>query len=263
MSFRKFKYMQYIFFIFLYILSFNVKAQNIYSAIHYNDKFDVRSSKGIKKIEEITIFYNSNSSEKKRDIYHLNQYFYIIKQEGFDSENNLKYRSTIKYKNDSIKLSINSEKNIPIYGNERSLVLYEYDIKNYLVKITKKDNYNKIFEIITLENDSIGNPIMLVINNGEYGYEKAIYDYKSNTYSTAVFNTNNELIVSNKDIKLDFNIPNKRYTYNEQNDLVKDNKYIFEYKYDKYGNWTKKVRYKLLNDKKIRDAEFSRKITYL
>lgn len=139
---------------------------------------------------------------------------------------------------------------------------YIYDSNNYLIKIEKRDGKNQLFEVINFENNEKGDPILLIINDGEFGYEKAAYDYSNNTYSTAVYNSNDELISSESFLKLNFDLPIKGETVNEFGDVTESKNYDYEYKYDKFGNWIKEVRYKDSGKNKVKNAEFTRKITY-
>jgi len=131
-----------------------------------------------------------------------------------------------------------------------------------LTKIIKRSQNNTIFETVHLQNDDKGNPILLYLNNGELGYEKASYDYVNNTYSTYYYRANDELITSDLSSPLDFNEPIEGYRYNEFGDMVETPLYLLEYQYDDFGNWTREKRYQKVGNQKILKAEVSRKIKY-
>lgn len=249
-----------IIFCFLFLNSFD--AQNIYSAIHLNDKYKINVEKPIEKIESSTTFYNAINIEKRKEIIILNNNFRILKELRYNSDGEEIFKMENEYKFDSLKISNKTTRKIPLLGNEIITSSFEYDSKNFLTKIVKRNNKNQIIETVQFENDEKGNPILLKINNGEYGYEKATYDYENNTYSTFVYNANNELISSDKTIRFDFDVPSEDHKFNEYGDLIESKKFKFEYKYDKFGNWTKETRYKIVGKNKIKDAEFTRKITY-
>lgn len=183
--------MKRIYFLFFYFLmTVSLQAQNIYSAVHLNDKYDVRKEKQIKKIEISSTFYNLNGIEKKKEIIFLNDQFLILKTERFDSEGKLIYKSENEYQSDSLIIRSRTTRKIPLIGFEVTKTSYIYDSNNYLIKIEKRDGKNQLFEVINFENNEKGDPILLIINDGEFGYEKAAYDYSNNTYSTAVYNSN-------------------------------------------------------------------------
>lgn len=239
-----------------------VYAQNIFSAIHLNDKYKIKQEKSIQKIESTTTFYNTNNIEKRKEIIILNDKFRVLKEERYNSNGEEIFKMENEYKFDSLKIKNKTTRKIPLIRNEIITSSFEYDSNNFLTKILKRNNKNQIIETINFENDKKGNPLLLKINNGEFGYEKATYNYENNTYSTFVYNANNELISSDNSIRLDFDIPTANHKLNEFGDLIESEKHSFVYKYDKFGNWTKETRYKIVGKNKIKDAEFSRKIVY-
>lgn len=253
------KFYQLIFY-FLFINS--VYAQNIYSAIHLNDKYEIKEKKPIEKIESTTTFYNTNNIEKRKEITILNNKFRVLEEIRYNSDGEQIFKMENDYKYDSLKITNKITRKIPLIGNETTTSFFEYDSNNFLTKIVERNNQNQIIETVYFENNEKGNPIFLKINNGEYGYEKATYDYENNTYSTFVYNSNNELISSDNSVRLDFDIPTEDHQFNEYGDLIESKKFRFEYKYDNFGNWTKQTRYKIVGKSKIKDAEFIRKITY-
>lgn len=97
---------------------------------------------------------------------------------------------------------------------------------------------------------------------------------KSNLRYYITYNSNNKITSLKRDNKLfylfSFNknnllktatfIPDNLidvYEYNKIGDLVKGNKDIFSYQYDKYGNWTDyKIKYENYNVHQIREIEY-------
>lgn len=72
----------------------------------------------------------------------------------------------------------------------------------------------------------------------------------------------NELITTSEGISLNRNILKPQNKYNEFGDVMESSEYIFEYDYDKFGNWVKEYRFKKNGKKKVKNALFVRKITY-
>ena len=182
--------------------------------------------------------------------------------ERFNGDEELIFKYENQYKNDSLIIKTITTRKIPLFGYEYTTSEFEYDQNNFLIKKIKKNNQNKIIETVSYENDDKGNPILLKIDNGEYGFEKAIYDYANNSYTSLIYNSNNELISTNQNIWLNYNKQFKDQKVNEFGDTIEDNYFSFEYKYDKFGNWIKQIRFKKLGKNKVLNAKFSRKIKY-
>lgn len=250
------------FIMFSFLMNVSLQAQNIYSAVHLNNKYDVRTEKQIKKIEISSTFYNLNNVEKQKEVIFLNDQFRILKTERYNSEGELIYKSEKEYQSDSLIIKSRTSRKISLIGFDVTKTLYIYDSNNYLIKIEKRNGKNQLIEVISFENNGNGDPILLIINDGEFGYEKATYDYSNNTYSTVVYNSNNEMISSESFLKLNFDLPIKGETINEYGDVTESKDYMYEYKYDKFGNWIKEVRYKNDGKNKVKNAEFTRRITY-
>lgn len=251
--------------ILIFIILLNItpyKAQNIYSALHINDAYEISQKKPIKKIESKTIFYNTNSTEKRKEITYLNHKFRVTKEERYNEDDELIFKTEVDYKADTLEIKNITTRKIPLLGYEITTTYNIYDHHDFLTRTEKYNTKNQLIEIVSLENDDRGKPTLLVINNGEYGYEKATYDYKNNTYSSYVYNSKNELVSSSLYNTLDYQRPTNDNTFNEYGDMISSQMFYFEYKYDKFGNWIKQTRYKKVGDKKILNAEFSRKIVY-
>jgi hypothetical protein len=246
-------------FIFISVKSF---AQNIYSAIHLNDKYEINYQKPIKKIKLKSTFYNSKDTERQSETITLNNFYRVVSSERFNENDELIFKYENEFRNDSLIVKTTTTRKIPLLGYEYTYSEFEYDSKNFLTKKTKFNNQNKVLETVTYENNDNGNPILLKINNGEFGYEKAIYDYVNNSYTSLVYNSKDELISTDQNIWLNYNKKFKEQKINEFGDTIEDNYFLFKYKYDKFGNWTKQIRYKKIGKNKILNAEFSKKIIY-
>lgn len=236
---------------------FITNAQNILSALNYNEKYDVKESKPIDRIVKSVLFYNKNSTEESTEITYLNDNFRVLKEERFNSEGELKYSTQITYKNDSIKIGRFTTTKIPLLGNQIEYTTYDLDTHNFLINIIKKNKRNQIFETVHLENDEHGNPVFLKLNEGQFGYEKATYDYENNLVTVYYYNKNDEVITTNSS--------QINYSKDGTNNLEKTvtiSDMLLEYKYDKYGNWIKETRYQVAGKNKTKKAVFTRKIYY-
>ena len=237
-------------------------SQSISSALHINEPYKINQKKAIKKIETKTVFYNRQNQEKRKEITYLNDRFRLIKEERYNEDGEMIFSMQNEYLSDTLKVKSTTVRTIPLIGNEIVHTTYEYDVQSFLTKIIKRSQNNTIFETVHLQNDDRGNPILLYLNNGELGYEKASYDYVNNTYSTYYYRANDELITSDLSSPLDFNEPIEGYRYNEFGDVVETPLYLMEYHYDDFGNWTREKRYQKVGNQKILKAEVSRKIKY-
>lgn len=246
----------------LIFVPFLGKAQNIYTTLHINDAYDINKKKPIKKIESKTVFYNVNNTEKRKEITYLNPRFRVTQEERYNEDDELIFKRVIEYEADTLMVKSTTTRKIPLFGNEITTSRYIYDDHKFLIRYEKYNAKNQLIEVVSIENDDRGNPIYQVINNGEFGYEKANYDYKNNTYSNYIYNTKDELVNSSLYNTLNYEKPSGENVFNEYGDLVSSLMFSFEYKYDPYGNWTKQTRYKKAGDKKILNAEFTRKIFY-
>ena len=247
--------------LFLLLFFSFANSQSILSALNYNKKYDVKQSKSIYKIVNTLLFYDGYGVQESSEVTYLNSNFRVLKEERFNSEGELKYSTEIKYKNDSIKIGRNTTTKIPLLGNQIEYITYDLDSDNFLVTIIKKKKRSQILETVNLKNDEFGNPIFLKLNDGEFGYEKANYDYQNNTVTVFYYNSKDELITSST-AKINYSKVQNNDEYNEQGNLVKSSNNLFEYKYDKYGNWVKQIRYNVRGNSKTKEAVFTRKIYY-
>lgn len=243
-------------------VSFQGKAQNIYTTLHINDAYKIGKKKPIKKIESNTVFYNVNNTEKRKEITYLNAHFRVTQEERYNEDDELIFKMVNEYEADTLKVKSTTTRKIPLFGNEITSTHYIYDDHHFLIRYEKYNAKNQLIEVVSIENDERGNPVFQVINNGELGYEKATYDYANNTYAAYIYNPKDELVSSSLYNTFNYEKPTKDNVFNEYGDLVSSLMFSFEYKYDPYGNWTKEIRYKKVGDKKIRNAEFTRKIYY-
>ena len=231
------------------------------SELSINKKYDVLETFKVLKVTTTSIYYSEDKTEKKKEIIYLNDNFYEVKGEYFNSTDEMIGSFTNDLINDSLILERIRISKIPYLGLESVKIKYFYDHNNYLTRKEKYDNKKQLIEVVHLDNDDYGNPIKLVLNNGEYGYELARYNYSENKLISSVYNSAGKLLSENSS-KINFKLKDSNYQYDEYGNSIFDGKYFFVYKYDKLNNWVKKTRYLLLNNSKVKNAEFIRKIYY-
>lgn len=243
----------------------NIYSQSIYSALHLDSDLDLRKDILVSQISTEITFYNQNNIERKREITSLNSKFKIVSELRYDSDGNLKERLTRMHDSTETKsTSSKIERWHPIIGYSSETAFYEYDHKGFLIKIATRNQDNKIIRETHIINNEKGNPIELKLktdSNVHFGNEIAEYDYLKNSVTTKVLDKNGKSISTNK-AKIDFTKKDENEIVNEYGEIIKSKDYEFEYKYDKNGNWIAQVRYKIVNGKRIKNAEFKRKIKY-
>lgn len=240
-----------LFLILLNFISVQSNAQNISTTLHINDAYKIGKKRSIKKIESKTVFYNVSNTEKRKEITYLNAHFRVTQEERYNEEDELIFKMENEYEADTLIVKSTTTRKIPLLGYEITSKSYIYDDHKFLIRYEKYNPKNQLIEVVSIENDDKGNPIFQVINNGEFGYEKATYDDKNNTYATYIYNTKDELVSSSLYNTLNYEKPTQDNIFNEYGDLVSSLMFSFEYKYDQFGNWTKETRFKKVGDKKI------------
>ncbi len=244
--------------LFLIILSNFIYSQNIYSAIHLNDGPDIKSNTNVIEIKDTYTLYGITKNEKYTEFYFLENNL-VKTYERYNEEGVLKFKYINTYNDAKKIIHSETEENIPLIGKQITKKDYLYDSNNFLVKIIEKDRNDNVFDEIYFKNDEKGNPIELASLKSS-AKEIAEYDYANNQFETSVLNENGEKISSNI-ILLNYKYP-ANSVFNEYNDVIRFNNTVYEYKYDKYGNWIKKNIYNLYDGKKILKNEYFRKIKY-
>jgi hypothetical protein len=145
----------------------------------------------------------------------------------------------------------------------------KYQLSNNTKILNFLDDDSKIASKMIVEMDSLKSPIKITsfnFNNEVQSMETAEYNYKTNIYNYKVYNYYNELVLDK----------NENYSYNfileknEYNDITKmiwplsKNKslIIFEYKYDPKGNWIKRTKKHIDNEKESISTIIKRQIKY-
>mgnify|MGYP000459916449 CR=1 FL=1 len=249
----------------IFILFYNfqlLSAQNIYSALHHDDRLDIRKIKSVKKIVKHRTFFNKNDSEIETSIIILNDSSRVIKEDRFNEKYKRKTRFTITYDSTQTHSIISRVQMTQPYIRNSTTTYFEYDENNFLTRIIDK-KYNKLYRTTSIRNNKKGHPIevKVVENSIPYGKETAEYDYKNNLMLTVVYDQLGT-IKSKSSGKIDFSISDNNDSRNKFGDLLQSKLFKFEYKYDKFGNWKRKKRYMLKNKKWVKNAIFKRTITY-
>lgn len=251
------------YFVLLTIINiYSLIGQNIYSALHHDEKLKFNGKRRIKKIIKQVTFLNKNGKEVEKSIIIFNDSSRIIQEDRFNERYKRQTRFIINYDSTqvhSIKKKVQLKQP---YIRQSTTTLYKYDENSYLIKIIDK-KYNKVFRITNIINNKKGHPIELEVieNSILYGKEKAEYNYEKNTMKRTVFSSSGETL-STSNGKIYFSISDKRDLRNKYGDLIQSKLFKFEYKHDKYGNWKRKKRYMLKNGKWTENALFKRTITY-
>jgi YD repeat-containing protein len=252
----------------LFILSFynHSFSQQIYSALEHDKGFEVRENSKIKEVITDITFFNQNSTRTQKNITTLNVKNKILTELRYDNEGILTDKLFFQYDSTNMKcIASKYERWHKVIGYTAEITIFDYDANGYLVKITTTDQFKKLLRQTTLKNNEKGLPIELILetNSGEdFGKETAEYDYAKNIAYTKVLDKyGNEL--SKSEHKINSSIPYKGDVLNAFGDLLKSTIWEFEYTYDINHNWTKQVRYRLVDGKRMPNAEFKRKIKYM
>ncbi|MFD1605170.1 hypothetical protein ACFSJW_01105 [Flavobacterium artemisiae] len=184
------------------------------------------------------------------------------------------------FKNDELKsifeYYLDKEKNI----KEQKVSFYNKSVRNDFshIKFEKDKNLKLLYLLdinsklrtkIIVEEDSLHSPIKITnlsSDNEIQSKETADYNYIANTYVYKVYNYLGEIILEKSE---SYN-PNFIIERNEFNDITKmfwplsKNKVviIFEYKYDKQGNWIKRTKKRVIDNKKEISSYTTRDIKY-
>ncbi|GAB7258318.1 hypothetical protein [Polaribacter sp. OB-PA-B3] len=249
--------------IFIFLSNFQfITGQNIYSALHHDDRLDLRKIKSVKKIVKHRTFFNKNDTEIETSTIILNDSSRVIKEDRFNEKYNRKTRFTITYDSTQTHSLTRRVELTQPYVRNVTTTYYEYDENRFLTKIINKRN-NKIYRVTNIINNEKGHPIelKLIENSIPYGKETAEYDYVNNLTKRTVYNELGE-VKSISSGKIDFSISDNNDLRNEYGDLLQSKLFKFEYKYDKFGNWKRQKRYMLKNGKWVKNAIFKRTIYY-
>jgi len=253
--------------IIIYILFYlnKIHSQSIFSALRHDDNLELRDSVDVSEITTEIKFYNENNIEQKKETTVVNSNNKLVTEQRYNDDFRLTERISFLYDSTQTKsLSRKFEKWHPIIGYSFETANYEYDQSGFLIKVIDKNKAGKIFRETSIKNDDRGNPIELKLtefNNVDYGMETAEYNYEDNSVVIKVSDSEGNVLSTNT-MRIDYSRKGKNDIINEFGDLIKYDDYEFDFKYDKWGNWIKQIRYKIIKGKKQKNAEFNRRIKY-
>ena len=242
----------------------NVYSQSILTALNFGKKKEFNSEKLVLETTTQITFYNTNSIEKKKDVTIYNEKNRITSELRYDESGSLKQRLTRIYDSTGIRsLARKLENWHPLLGHFYETAYHGYDEKGFLNSVIEKDQNGKIIRQTKIINNDNGNPIelMVLVENQIQGKEIAEYNYEQNEVTIKYFNKNDELINSETS-KIEFSKSQLGDVVNEYGDVVKSKSFEMEIKYDKFGNWVKKVYSSIVNGKTIKKSESTRVIKY-
>lgn len=270
---------RYILLLLLVSLALKVKSQNIFSALHLNDKNDYKT-KAPKKIIEKNSFYSLNGETVVKSVKVFDSSGMLLTEERFNGDGDLTTRLT--YVNDTIrriKLSRTIE-NLGRFVHTISTAYYKYNPDKILSEIIDRNVNNGLIDSSIIVSDNKGNPIKLSLydrNGTLMGNEIATYLYTQNKAVTSVIR-NDGSVISTDTIKITYTDPGPdargAEMYNSHGDLTKwtsknidgsKTDYEEEYEYDQYGNCTAEKIYKIITaekSKKTIDRVFTKKYLY-
>jgi hypothetical protein len=256
--------MRQLFLVMLFFMNYNIYSQSILTVLNFNKKNEFNSENPVLETTTQTTFFNTNRIERKKDVQIYNEKNEVTSELRYDENGDLKQRLTRVYDSTGTRcLSRKIENWHPLLGHSYDTYYYGYDNKGFLNSIIEKDQNGKIVRKTIIINNDKGNPteLMLLIGNQVQGKEIAKYDYEKNEVTIQYFNKNDEIINSQKS-KIEFSKSQPGDIVNEHGDVIKSIKFEMRIKYDKFGNWIKKVYYRFVNGKAIKESESTRAIKY-
>jgi len=235
---------------------------NVHNLENY---FATKNGEVEKIILNTTEYYSSGKSYKSKWIY---EFYEPQKCRGkFYKEGELKTHFSYELDRLNQLIKISKKSKVPLLGWEKMIIEYEYDGTR---RIKEKHFKNKNELIRSAEYqydlDSLNYLTKLSINNG---YEIATYNYQNHSYVYRVYDGRSELVLEKTSFA---NMQNDQKIVNEHGDITRviwptsnpKNKvyHVMKYKYDKYGNWIKRIRYIEKNGKREVTSRIKRKIKY-
>lgn len=252
----------------LYLCLTVCQAQNVGTALHLNKPEDLRSGFPVSEITTEITFYNSSGSiEKKKEVSILNAQHRVVSEQRFDENGVLTARLTWQFDSTGTKsLGRKLERWHKLMGYSSETSSHEYDANGYVTKTTAKNQQQQVIMVTHIKNDERGNAIEVITTDSQgkaYGMERAEYDYPNNKFVSRVYNQNGQFVSESTGKITNEEANDPTIVKNEKGDVIKTSDYEYEYRYDKKGNWTFKIIYKIKNGKKVKQSEFKRNINYL
>lgn len=257
-------YMKQLLLAIIFFINYNIYSQSILTALNFGKKKEFNSEKLVLETTTQTTFYNTNSIEKKKDVTIYNEKNRVTSELRYDESGKLKQRLTRIYDSTGIRsLARKFENWHPSLGYFYETAFHGYDEKGFLNSVIEKDQNNKIIRQTNIINNDNGNPteLTVLVENQIQGKETAEYNYEQNEVTIKYFNKNGEL-VNSETSKIEFSRSKPGDIVNEYGDVIKSAKFEMKIKYDKFGNWIKKVYSSIVNGKVIKKSESIRVIKY-
>ncbi|MFD2602412.1 hypothetical protein [Flavobacterium suzhouense] len=250
----------------LYFLCTSVSAQSIYTALHHDSPDDLRKGISVSEITENSIIYDASGAKvTKKEVTLFNNQNRVTSEVRYDDSGKMTDRLTFMYDSTGVKkLARKFEHLINAKGFASETAFYEYDNNGFFIGVIDKNQQGKVVSTTKIINNEKGYPIELKVTTDrtdDFGKEVAEYDFQSNSVMITSIGPRGNVISTHK-AKIDDSIYDKDEVVNENGDLVKSDEYYYKYVYDKNLNWIKQTRYKIVNGKQVKDAEFTRNIKY-
>ncbi|AWH84502.1 hypothetical protein HYN59_04940 [Flavobacterium album] len=244
---------------------FTTSAQNIYSALHHDNPYDIKKDVPVSQVTTKTVFYNQSGTEVKKEVFSFNDKFKVTTEIRYDGTGKMTDRLTWMYDATGSKsIARKYERWMNALGYISETAYYEYDANGFQVKVIDKDQNGKVTSTTTIINDEKGYPIEVTVvtkNAVDYGKETAQYDIENNIVTITSFGPYGNILSTHSE-KIDFSKYDDDEVVNENGDPVRSDGYEFTYVYDKNLNWIKQTRYRIVNGKQVKNAEFTRDIKY-
>lgn len=256
--------MNKIFTLFLFLSTGLEYSQSIVSYLNFTTESDFYSDKPVSEVTEHLTFYNTSGVKKEKQVTTYNKMNRALVELRYNSDNILKQRLTRLYDESNVRSTFRRFENFhPIIGRTVEDVHYQYDQNGFLISIVEKDEKGNIVRQSALKNDSIGNPVELIILIGDkiQSKETAEYFYDENSVVIHYYNRYNDLVNSVRS-KIKATIPDSDQVLNEYGDIISSPTFEQEIKYDKFGNWIKKTYFEIENGKRLKKSEYARTIKY-
>lgn len=252
--------------IFMLLFCNHLSSQNIYSALTHNKAVDVRANSKISEITTYTKSFNNSGTIEQKTVSTINNKNKLISESRYNDEDKLTARLTFYYDETGLKSTSRKFENWhPMLGYTSEFAYYEYDKDGYLIKITDRNQDSIIIRETFLRNNDKGYPIELKLkynNSNSLGHEVAEYDYENNEVNTKLLDETGK-VISSSHFPLDYTVKDKVNTqFNDFGDIVKSNDTEYEYKYDKFSNWTLRTTYKTDNSKRKKTQLTQRTLKY-
>lgn len=254
---------QFILFLLIFV-SLNTYSQSIMTALNFGKSNNFHSSKLVSETTTLIIFYNSKNVEKRKYLTYFNSHNKVTLELRYDEKDSLMQRLTRMYDNTGIRSTGRKLENwSPTIGHTSEIALHEYDSNGFLIKVIDKDQNGVIIRQTDIINNEKGYPIELTVSVGNeiQGKETAEYFYEKNEATIKFFNKKGELI-NTLTSKIEFAKAQPGDILNDYGDIIKTTTSETEFKYDKYGNWIKKLSFRVSGGELSKRSEEIRSIKY-